>query len=385
MRGLRRRTLLSMMTGAAAMASARCRLAPQHDAPGAAARSKAAQFAGKLVEDVGAGARAALSYIGDRLGLFKAMAGAGPITVEELARRTGLHARYVRAWLETMVSAEYVDYRPADRTFLLPPEHAAVIADEESPLFMGGAVEFLVPAVVVTPKVQEAFRTGKGVAYSEYMPEVFEAIARWSAPGFKHQLVQTWIPTMPQVDQRLQTGGTAADVGCGQGLASLQMAKAFPRARFWGFDPHGPSIERARANAAAQGLADRVTFETIDGVDLPKRQFDFISTFDVLHDSANPAAIVGAVRQALAPEGTYLAYEPNLSTKLEENVTPWGRLLYPVTTLYCMSVSLGQGGAGIGSDVNEGMVREWSRVAGFSRFRKLPIEDPVSGFYEIRI
>jgi 2-polyprenyl-3-methyl-5-hydroxy-6-metoxy-1,4-benzoquinol methylase len=217
------------------------------------------------------------------------------------------------------------------------------------------------------------------------MPEVFEAIARWSAPGFKHQLVQTWIPSMPQVEERLRADGTAADVGCGQGLASLEMAKAFPKSRFWGFDPHLPSIERARANAKAQGLTDRVTFEAVDGVDLPRRQFDMISSFDVLHDSANPPAIVRAVRMALAPEGTYLAYEPNLSPNLEQNVTPWGRLLYPVTTLYCMSVSLGQGGAGIGSDINERLVREWSEMAGFGRFRKLPIEDPVSGFFEMRI
>ena len=385
MRRISRRTLLSTVAGTAAIATTRCRTPQQAEAPSVPVLSRAEQFAGKLVEDLGAGARASLSYIGDRLGIFKAMAGAGPVTVEELTRKTGLHARYVRAWLETMVAAEYIEYQPADKTFLLPPEHAAVVADEESPLFMGGALEFLVPAVMVTPKVQDAFRTGQGVAYSEYMPEVFEAIARWSAPGFKHQLVQTWIPAMPQVEERLRAGGTAADVGCGQGLASLEMAKAFPKSRFWGFDPHLPSIERARASAKAQGLADRVTFETVDGVDLPTRQFDLISSFDVLHDSANPSAIVRAVRMALAPEGTYLAYEPNLSPNLEQNVNPWGRLLYPVTTLYCMSVSLGQGGAGIGSDINEGMVREWSDMAGFSRFRTLPIEDPASAFFEMRI
>jgi SAM-dependent methyltransferase len=236
---------------------------------------------------------------------------------------------------------------------------------------------------MVTPKVQDAFRTGKGVAYSDYMPEIFEAIARWTDPGFKHQLVQTWIPAMPQVHERLRAGGTAADVGCGQGVASLVMARAFPQSRFWGFDQHAPSIERARANAQAQGLADRVTFEVVDAVNLPTREFDLISSFDVLHDSANPLAIVRGVRMALAREGTYLAVEPN-GAPLEKNINASGRIGYPVTTLYCLSVSLGQGGVGIGSDINEGMVQEWGRMAGFSRFRRLPIESP-QVFLEMRI
>jgi SAM-dependent methyltransferase len=293
--------------------------------------------------------------------------------MRHISRRTLLSTVAGTAAITTTGCRRPQQAEAPNKTFLLPPEHAAVLADEESPLFLGGAVEFVLPAAMVTPKVQEAFRTGKGVWYSESMPEVFEAIARWSAPGFKHRLVQTWIPTMPQVEERLRAGGTAADVGCGQGVASLIMAKAFPKSHFWGFDPHVPSIEWARANAQAQGLADRVTFEAVDGVDLPVRQFDLITSFDVLHDSAHPLAIVRAVHQALAPGGTYLTYEPSLSPNLEQNINPWGRLLYPVTTVYCMSVSLGQGGAGIGSDINEVMMREWSEMAGFTRFRKLPI------------
>ena len=383
MRRISRRAFLSTAATAAAISSTSCTGSQQVEAPSIPLPSRAEQFVGKFVEDMGAAARACLGYIGDRLGMFKAMAGAGPVTVEELTRRTGLHARYVRAWLETMVAAEYVEYQPAGKTFLLPPEHAAVLADEESPLFMGAMLAGQMPLALVTPKVEEAFRTGKGVQYSEYPPELFEALARGSAANFKHKLVQTWIPVMPQVEERLRAGGTAADVGCGQGVASLVMAKAFPQSRFWGFDIHVPSIERARANAQAQGLADRVTFEAVDGVKLPARQFDVISSFDVLHDSADPPAIVRAVRRALAPEGTYLAMEPNLSPKLEENIHLWGRFIYPVTTLYCLSVSLGQGGAGIGSDINEGMLRGWSQMAGLSRFRKLPIKD--ADLFEMRI
>jgi SAM-dependent methyltransferase len=376
-----RRSLLS--AGAAALATSSCSGPREAGAPQAGA-SKAERFSDKLNEDLAAGALSCLSYIGDRLGLFKAMAGAGALTVDQLAAKTGLHARYVRAWLESMTAAQYVEYQPAGKRFLLPAEHAAVLADEESPRFMGGDIEFMAVAMA-TPKVQEAFRTGKGVAYSDYMPEVFESIARWSAPGFKHQLVQKWIPAMPQVEQRLRAGGTAADIGCGQGLASIVLAKAFPRSRFWGFDQHGPSIERARASASAAGVADRVTFEVVDATRLQKRGFDLVTSFDVLHDSADPGAIVGAARQALAPEGTYLASEPDVSPKLEDNINAFGRVIYPATTLYCMSVSLGQGGAGIGSDIHEGMVREWGRKAGFSRFRKLPIEEALGGFFEMRV
>ena len=349
MRRISRRTLLSMAAPAAAIATTRCSEPRPAEAPSVPTPSKAEQFVGKFVEDMGAGARACLGYIGDRLGMFKAMAGAGPVTVEELTRRTGLHPRYVRAWLETMVAAEYIEDQPAGKTFLLPPEHAAVLADEESPLFMGAMFGLQLPFGQATPKVEEAFRTGKGVRYSDYPAEFFEAIARGSAVNFKHRLVQTWIPAMPQVEERLRAGGTAADVGCGQGVASLVMAKAFPQSRFWGFDPHVPSIERARASARAQGLADRVTFEAVDGVNLEGQQFDLISSFDVLHDSADPAAIVRAVRRALAPEGTYLAMEPNLSPNLEENIHLWGRFAYATTTLYCMSVSLGQGGPASGA------------------------------------
>jgi protein-L-isoaspartate O-methyltransferase len=335
------------------------------------------------VEDVAAALRGPLLYIGDRLGIFRAMAGSGAVSVDELAAKTGLNARYLREWLGAMVSAQYVEYQPAGKKYLLPPEHAAALVDEESPLFAGGGVEFLA-AVLATPAIQQAFRTGKGVPYSAYPPEVFEGIARWSGPAYKHNLVQKWIPAMPQVEARLREGGTAADVGCGQGLVSVLLAKAFPKSRFWGFDPHGPSLERARARAKAEGVADRVAFERVDGAKLPALRFDLATTFDVLHDSADPQAIVRSVKGALAPDGTYLAFEPNLSPEPDRNINLGGRITYAATTMYCMSVSLGQGGAGIGADINEAMVRQWAEQAGFSRFRSLPSVDPSMGLYEMR-
>jgi len=370
-----RRKLLA----AASLATAGCGKVEQR----AEAPSKADRFSEKLLEDMGAAMRAPLSYLGDRLGIFKAMASSGPVTSAQLAQKTGLHPRYMRAWLEAMTAAEYVEYHPADKKFLLPPEHAAVLADEESPQFMGGGLQGMVPSVLVTPKLEDAFRTGKGLSYSDFIPEAYASMARWSAPGFKHQLVQKWIPAMPHVEKRLREGGTAADVGCGQGLASIMLAKGFPQSRFWGYDLHAPSIDLARASAAAAGLADRVTFEVVDGARLPARKFDLITTFDVLHDSADPETIVRSARSALAPDGTYLVSEPSLSPNLEENINSMGRMFYAAALIYCMSVSLGQGGPGIGSDVNPAMVERWGKAGGFSRIRELPVDG--GAFLEMRI
>ncbi len=354
--------------------------------PGAAQAqpSAAGKFAERTVEDIATAVRGSLSYIGDRLGIFKAMAAAGPVTVDELARKTGLSARYLREWLGAMTAAQYVQYTPDTHKFLLPPDHAAVLADEESPLFLGGMFQILAPAAAMAPRVAQAFRDGKGVPQSEYPADVFEGICRSSAPNFKHQLVQQWIPAMPQAAAKLRDGGSALDVGCGWGLAPILIAKAFPKARVFGYDLHAPSIERARASAKAAGVADRVTFEVVDGAKIPANRFDFVSSFDVLHDSADPVAIMTSVRKALAPEGTYLVNEPNLSPRLEENINLPGRMLYAVTTMYCMSVSLANGGAGIGADINESLLQKFAGKSGFSRFRRLPVGDAFSGLFELR-
>jgi 2-polyprenyl-3-methyl-5-hydroxy-6-metoxy-1,4-benzoquinol methylase len=377
-----RRSVLAATTLAIAVGPASCRR--EHEAaskPDSPRTDKTERFAEKLMEDIGAAYRAPLSYIGDRLGLFKVMASSGPVTAAELAQKTGLNLRYIRAWLESMTTAEYIEYHPDGKRFVLPAEHAAVLADEESPHFMGGALEGLVPVAAIAPRIKEAFHTGKGVPHSAYPQESFESMARWSAPGFKHRLVQEWLPAMPTVQQRLRAGGTAADIGCGQGVASIVMAKAFTQSRFWGYDSHRPSIERARAAAENAGVADRVIFEVGDGAKVPPRQFDFISTFDVLHDSIDPQAIVSSARAALAGSGSYLASEPSPSPNLEDNINSFGRLFYPAALLYCMSVSLAQGGAGIGSDINEEMVRRWGQAAGFKTIRTLPLG---GGFLEMR-
>ena len=346
--------------------------------------SKVKAFSKQVSIDIGAAMLGAMSYIGDRLGIFKTLADAGAVTAAELAAKSGLDERYLREWLGAMTAAGYVTYEPATGRYAMPAENAMVLAREESPFFSGGFIEGIIPNLSVTPKVMEAFKTGKGVAQSEYPPETFESMERSSAAMYRHQLVRKWLPTMPQVIDALTAGGAALDVGCGSGRAAIALAQAFPAAKIFAFDAHPGSLERARSNARAAGLDERITFEVRDCTKLPPSAFDFISTFDVVHDSIDPIALLRSIRGALKPAGTYLMLEVNVSSRLEDNINPMGRMMYSMSTLYCMSVSLGGGGAGIGACMGEEKARELTREAGFSHFRRLPIEDPFSALYELR-
>lgn len=346
-------------------------------------REKAKQAALQTVADVGTALHSAMCFIGDRLGLFKAMKDAGPLTIDQLASRTGLSARYLREWLNAMAAARYVEYDPAARTYLLTPEYAAVLADEGSPYFVGSYFQVIQATMSVAPKVAEAFRTGKGLTQADYPPWMFQATERNSLPRYKYKLVRKWIAAMPQVVERLNAGGMAADVGCGGGRAAILMAQAFPKARVCGFDLHPESIERARRNAQESGVADRVSFELANGTELPRGKFDFVTTFDVVHDSVDPVALMSSVRRSLVPGGTYLVQEINISDKVEDNIRPMGKLVYSVSTLYCMTTSLAHGGAGIGAAMGEPKARELAAAAGFGHFRRLPVEDDFAVLYEL--
>ena len=345
---------------------------------------KAKQVAQNIVGDIASTVHAALCFIGDRLGLFKAMAGAGPLTVEQLAQKTGLSERYIREWLSAMVAGRYVEYDPELHTHTLTPEYAAALADDASPFFVGGYFQMAQALVTVAPKVADAFKTGKGVTQAEYSVGFFEAAERNSLTRYSHKLMHKWIPGMPQVVEALGAGGTAADVGCGGGRAAILIAQGFPTARVTGFDIHAESIDRARRNAQAAGVADRVTFEVANGSNLPERRFDFVSTFDVVHDAVDPAGLMAAVKRSLKPDGTYLVQEVNVSHDVKDNIRPLGKMVYSVSTLYCMTTSLAHGGAGIGAAMGEPKARELAQKAGFSRFTKLPVNDDFAVLYELR-
>ncbi len=345
---------------------------------------KCKQVAQTVIGDVASVVHGALCFIGDRVGLFKAMAGAGPLTVDQLATKSGLSARYVREWLGAMAAAHYVEYDSKADSYLLTPEYAAALADEDSPFFIGSYFQMAQAAVSVAPKVAEAFRNGKGVTQAEYPQSFFEAAERNSRTRYEHKLLRKWIPAMPQVVEALNAGGLAADVGCGGGRAAIMIAQAFPKARVVGFDIHAESIERARRNAATAGVSDRATFEVANGSGLPPRGFDFVSTFDVVHDSVDPVGLMSGIRHALKPEGTYLVQEINISNEVGDNIRPMGKMVYSVSTLYCMTTSLAHGGAGIGAAMGEPKARELAATAGFSRFTRLPIKDDFAVLYELR-
>lgn len=340
-------------------------------------------FAERFLGDSAAAVRAGLNYIGDRLGIFKTMAGSGPLTVAELAERSGLDQRYLQEWLAAMVSAQYIEYDADKKTYELPGEHAVFLADENSPMFMGGALQMPVPLVSSAPKILEAFRNGGGLSHDDHHPEMTEATERFTRPFFNSFLTQEWIPSMPELERKLHEGVELCDIGCGSGQAALAMARAYPKSRIFGFDNHAPSIERATENARKAGLSN-VQFECRNAETAKdKGRFYLITTFDVIHDMADPIAGLKSIKEMLHDDGTYMMLEMNVSGELHENIHPLGSLLYSISTLYCMTVSLAENGAGIGACMGENKAKELTKEAGFTRFRKLPVEHPMSVIYEI--
>ncbi|HKF29833.1 MAG TPA: methyltransferase domain-containing protein [Candidatus Binataceae bacterium] len=345
---------------------------------------KVKKFSAQVSNDIGAAMLGAMSYIGDRLGIFKSLADGVPLSSVELAEKTGLDERYLREWLAAMTAAEYLNYDAASKRYSMPAENAMILAREESPFFMGGFIQGIIPNLSVTPKVMEAFQTGKGVRQSEYPPETFESMERSTANMYRNQLVKHWLPAMPQVVKMLEEGGSALDVGCGSGRCAITLAQKFPKAKIFGYDAHPGSLERARNNARAAGLGDRISFEVVDCTRLPAAKFDFISTFDVVHDSIDPVGLLRSIHTSHRPGGTYLMVEVNVSARLEDNISAMGRMMYSMSTLYCMSVSLGGGGAGIGACMGEEKARELANAAGFSSFERLPVKDLFSVLYELK-
>lgn len=333
-------------------------------------RARLQVFLGRAVADLGAALGAALVVIGDRLGLYRAMAGAGLLTAADLAARTGTVERYVREWLVAQAAGGYVEYDPATDRFLLPDEQASVLAGDEGPVSLPGAFGLAAGLVDMIPRVTEAFRGG-GVPYAEYPPAVFEGIERFSQPVYERSLFADWIPALPGVPARLAAGGAVADVGCGRGATTLILARGFPAARVTGFDLHEPSVLHARRAAAVAGLADRVRFEMASATDFPGAPYDLVTTFDCLHDMADPVAAARHMRAALAPDGAWLIVEPGAADGVDGNLTPLGRVLASLSTLHCLPVSLADGGAGLGGLAGESKLREVVLAGGFGQCRRV--------------
>lgn len=333
--------------------------------------AKLHEFVMKGVAEMGAALNAALIVVGDKLGLYKAMAGAGAMTSAELAAKTGTAERYVREWLAAQAAGGFVVYDPAAGTYTLPPEHAMALADENSPVFLAGAFYVVAACLKDEERITDAFRTGKGVGWHEHHPCLFVGTERFFRPNYRANLVSQWIPALGDVEAKLKAGARVADVGCGLGTSTILMAEAYPKSTFTGFDYHPESIELAREAAAKAGVFDRVKFEVARAKDYPGKGYTLVTFFDCLHDMGDPAGAAKHVLETLAPDGAWMIVEPFANDKLEDNLNPIGRAFYSASTMLCTPASLSQEvGLGLGAQAGEGRLAKILHSAGFTRVRR---------------
>lgn len=340
-------------------------------------------FIGQFVTDLGASVHAGMVVIGEKLGLYKALA-SHPMRAAELARRTNTDERYLREWLASQAAGGYISYDPKTEEFSLTEEQAFTLANEESPAYLPGAFELALGSLAAVPRIAESFRTGQGMGWHEHVEGVFHGCEKFFRPGYAANLVSTWIPSLPDVKEKLEAGARVADVGCGKGASTLLMAKAFPNSRLFGFDYHDKSIEAAREYAKRDGLADRVTFEVAKAKEYPGKDYDFVAVFDCLHDMGDPVGAAAHVRKSLAKDGTWMIVEPFANDQLKDNLNPVGRVYYSFSTLLCTPCSRSQEvGLCLGAQAGESRIRQVVTDAGFSRFRRAT-ETPFNIVYEAR-
>ena len=328
-------------------------------------------FMQRAVGDMGAAMHAVLIRLGDRLGLFKAMADSKPVTSAELAKRTGTHERYIREWLNANAASGYVSYDAQKGTYTLPPEQALALAVENSPAYLPGAFQMISACFHDAEKIEDAFRSGKGVGWHEHHRDLFQGTERFFRPNYIANLTTSWIPALAGVEEKLRSGAKVADVGCGLGASTILMAKEYPKSKFFGFDYHEGSIQMAREAAANAGVADRITFEVAMAKSFPGSDYDFVAFFDCLHDMGDPAGASAHVRSALKPDGTWMIVEPYAEDATEANHNPIGRVFYSASTLLCVPASLSQEvGFALGAQAGEARLNQVVTAGGFRQFRR---------------
>ncbi|HEV3280695.1 MAG TPA: methyltransferase [Acidimicrobiales bacterium] len=341
-------------------------------------------FVFKAVDEVGATLNSALVVLGDKLGLYRAMAGAGPLTSDELAKRTGTAERYVREWLNAQAAGGYVEYSPVTGRYVLPAEQTVALTDSSSPAFLPGFFQIAIGSVIDSPRIAEVARTGDGIGWHDHVDDVHEGCERFFRPGYNAHLVTEWLPALEGVVDKLEAGATVADVGCGHGASTLLMAEAFPVSIFLGTDYHAGSIDTARRRAREAGVAERVSFERAPASSFPGRDYDLVTMFDCLHDMGDPAGAAAHVREALADGGTWMIVEPAAGDQIEDNMNPVGRAYYAFSTLLCTPCSLSQEvGLALGAQAGEARIRDIVTRAGFSRFQKVAAT-PFNSVFEAR-
>jgi ubiquinone/menaquinone biosynthesis C-methylase UbiE len=333
--------------------------------------AKLNEFVGKAVSEWGAAYGVLLTFLGDWLGLFKAMAGAGELTPEELAKKIGTHPRMIREWLTAQAVGGFVTYNPFAGTYILPDEQAFALTNENSPAYIAGEYQIIMGLFKDEEKIIEAFRTGKGLGWGDHHHYLFEGTERLFKPGYVANLTTSWIPALEGVEEKLRRGGAkVADVGCGHGVSTILMAKAYPNSQIIGFDYHRPSIEWARKQAEKEGLKN-ITFEVAPSTDYPGDDYDLVTFFDCFHDMGNPSGAAKHVLQILKKKnGTWMLVEPFANNKLEDNFNPLGRAFYSGSAVVCVPASLNENGPALGAQAGEEKIREIVMSAGFSKFRR---------------
>jgi SAM-dependent methyltransferase len=345
---------------------------------------KLMSFVFRAVDEVGASLNTALVVMGDKLGFYRALAGAGPLTPTELADRTGTAERYVREWLNAQAAGDFVDYEPDSGRYTLPPEQAVALTDASSPAYLPGFFQIALGSVLDSPRITEVVKTGAGIGWHDHGGDVHEGCERFFRPGYNAHLVGAWLPALDGIVAKLEQGAKVADVGCGHGASTVLMAEAFPASSFAGFDYHDSSIATARDRAAAAGLGERVRFEVAPASAFPGREYELVTMFDCLHDMGDPLGAARHVHDSLAAHGTWMIVEPAAGDRVEENLNPVGRAYYALSTLLCTPCSLSQDvGLALGAQAGEARIRDIVTAAGFTRFRRVA-ETPFNIVFEAR-
>jgi SAM-dependent methyltransferase len=339
---------------------------------------------GRAVQDMGAALQAPLILIGDKLGLYRAMGDGTPVTAKKLAKKTGTTERYIREWLNANAAGQLVQYDAEKDEFYMTPEQAMVMAQDDSPVHLPGFYHMLASVVKDEEKLTKIYKSGKGMGWHEHEKGLFEGVERFFRPTYLANLVSSWIPALEGVEAKLKDGARVADIGCGHGASTLLMAKAYPQSRFFGFDYHRPSIDKARKKAKEAGVADRVTFAVASAKDFPGKDYDLVAFFDCLHDMGDPVGAAKHVKKTLAKGGTWMIVEPFAKDDAAGNHNPVGRIFYSASATICVPCSLAQEvGLGLGAQAGPVRMEAVVKKGGLTHFRKAA-ETPFNLVYEVR-
>jgi SAM-dependent methyltransferase len=342
------------------------------------------EFVHKFIVDLGAAHHAVTVVVGDRLGLYRAVAEAGPGTAQEIAAAAGCDERYTQEWLNAQAASGYCEYDAQTGRYYLTPAQRTCLADEDSPIFLTAGMFLAAALFKDEERLAETIRTGAGFGWGEHHHDLYTGVERFFRPGYAANLVSSWIPALDGVQAKLETGAIVADVGCGHGSSTILLAQAYPNSTIIGFDNHAPSIDAARVAAEKAGVADRVRFELASAQDFPGQDYALVCIFDALHDMGDPVGAARHIRASLADDGTWLLVEPLAGDSVAANMNPIGRLFYSASTLVCTPSARSQpGGWALGAQATDEQLRSVAEKGGFSRFRRA-VDAPVNRIIEIR-